>query len=497
MQSQKSRRVFAGLYHKIDNIVGDIHDEACICRDFGGVVRPSLQIANEYYFKMRTPYEELVRAGDPPTSILMQLLLEQMYCRDILVENSEHANDPLLQTFQELRVWAEAAATQDDYAIRSSYINRCLLTIWSYVKTMRDSEEDKFSQNYSQQDQQDMNAKANATRSNADNSHDGPTLKQSDLSREEAALVINGVLDGLNRRLEQDEMENQVEQELKRINRRQAQESSQTSPHRGLTPDVYRSDGVSENDIRRYQNIFRQVRPISRQMQKRLKPILEDLREGGVEHRKIFGRIIEAKESFRIDGRFYATKRQPQDSPDMAILVLIDQSGSMQGVRLEAAMKTAVLLDDFSTGLNIPIAVVGHNTANCSETTIYLHALFERAGDKDRYRLAQMRCADSNRDGMALNIAVDMLNKRPEEMKLLIYISDGMPNARNYCGEAARRDLKQIAAAARAKKIQLFAAAIGEDKDVIREIYGENFLNISDLAALPKTMARLIGKRLI
>lgn len=446
---------------------------------------------------MRTPYEELVRAGDPPTSILMQLLLEQMYCRDILVENSEHANDPLLQTFQELRVWAEAAATQDDYAIRSSYINRCLLTIWSYVKTMRDSEEDKFSQNYSQQDQQDMNAKANATRSNADNSHDGPTLKQSDLSREEAALVINGVLDGLNRRLEQDEMENQVEQELKRINRRQAQESSQTSPHRGLTPDVYRSDGVSENDIRRYQNIFRQVRPISRQMQKRLKPILEDLREGGVEHRKIFGRIIEAKESFRIDGRFYATKRQPQDSPDMAILVLIDQSGSMQGVRLEAAMKTAVLLDDFSTGLNIPIAVVGHNTANCSETTIYLHALFERAGDKDRYRLAQMRCADSNRDGMALNIAVDMLNKRPEEMKLLIYISDGMPNARNYCGEAARRDLKQIAAAARAKKIQLFAAAIGEDKDVIREIYGENFLNISDLAALPKTMARLIGKRLI
>ena len=108
-----------------------------------------------------------------------------------------------------------------------------------------------------------------------------------------------------------------------------------------------------------------------------------------------------------------------------------------------------------------------------------------------------MRCADSNRDGMALNIAVDILNKRPEETKLLIYISDGLPNARDYCGEAARQDLKQIAVAARAKKIQLFAAAIGEDKDVIREIYGENFLNISDLTALPKTMARLISKRLI
>ncbi len=75
----------------------------------------------------------------------------------------------------------------------------------------------------------------------------------------------------------------------------------------------------------------------------------------------------------------------------------------LAGERIDAAMKAAILLDDFATGLDIPIAIVGHNTSlNQKGTAIYLHTLFDRTGKTDSYRLAQICACASNRDGMAL-----------------------------------------------------------------------------------------------
>lgn len=57
-------------------------------------------------------------------------------------------------------------------------------------------------------------------------------------------------------------------------------------------------------------------------------------------------------------------------------------------------------------------------------------------------------------------------------------------------------DLKQIKNKLVKKGIVFQAAAIGCDKEQIRQIYGNAYLDISDLEQLPKILTRQIAKLL-
>ena len=90
-------------------------------------------------------------------------------------------------------------------------------------------------------------------------------------------------------------------------------------------------------------------------------------------------------------------------------------------------------------------------------------------------------------------------------MKLLIVISDGQPNhscviagrAHNYGGDAAIEDIKGIVKKYRRRGVEILGAAIGSDRDVIAKIYGDGFLDITDLSRMPKMLTSLVKKRLL
>jgi len=76
--------------------------------------------------------------------------------------------------------------------------------------------------------------------------------------------------------------------------------------------------------------------------------------------------------------------------------------------------------------------------------------------------------------------------------KLLIIISDGQPAAAGYSGTAAEADLRGIKQEYTRKGIKLFAAAIGDDKPNIERIYGDGFLDMTDLNKLPQNLCALL-----
>lgn len=94
--------------------------------------------------------------------------------------------------------------------------------------------------------------------------------------------------------------------------------------------------------------------------------------------------------------------------------------------------------------------------------------------------------------GAALRFAAERLMTRAEDLKLLFLISDGQPAGDGYYGTAAEADLRGIKQEYSRKGIQLFAAAIGDDKPNIKRIYGDGFLDISDLNRLPVHLGNLI-----
>ena len=274
--------------------------------------------------------------------------------------------------------------------------------------------------------------------------------------------------------------------------------------HKGIKVNTDRVLGVTASDVNNYNTIMEELRPVSRRLQKQMLDALRDLKDGYVQRHKQFGRTIIPSDAYRPDQRFFANKKLPQDLPDMALSVLVDHSGSMGGNRIESAMKASLLLHDFCTGLNIPIAVAGHNAERGVCVNYYIYADYEQISNKDRYRaarmaaaLTKMRANNCNRDGAALTISAKLLEKRQEEVRLLIIISDGRPNDEGYGGEEAAKDIQNIVKQCKQRGIEVLACAIGDDKENIAAIYGDSFIDITDLSKLPKTLVDIVKKRII
>lgn len=110
------------------------------------------------------------------------------------------------------------------------------------------------------------------------------------------------------------------------------------------------------------------------------------------------------------------------------------------------------------------------------------------------YRLMDMCDRNGNRDGAALRFVAEHLCTRPG-FRLLILISDGQPADYGYSGTEAEADLRGIKKEYEKRDVILFAAAIGDDKENIRRIYKDGFLDITKLEELPN-MAQLVRRHL-
>lgn len=304
-------------------------------------------------------------------------------------------------------------------------------------------------------------------------------------------------LDKLISEIAQDMAAKNIQSEIKNQNCVEIHAVDQNSAHKGVPINVLPQTEITEADKMKYKSVMSDLIGYSKRLQRRMAEELRNLRDGGVAHHKVVGNRFEVRSAFRKDERFFAKKTQPQDLPEMAISVLIDHSGSMSGDRIEAAMKAAMLLYDFATKLEIPVAVAGHDTDG-DEVNYYTYTDFREVSSSERYRLAKMSVSGCNRDGLAIEIAGNLLSKRPEDVKLLFIISDGQPNHNGYSGDSAEEDIREIVRRYRKKGVEVIATAIGCDKERIKSIYGERFfLDIDALDRLPYTLAKMVRKRIV
>ena len=165
---------------------------------------------------------------------------------------------------------------------------------------------------------------------------------------------------------------------------------------------------------------------------------------------------------------------------------------------MEAAKLAAVAVYEFCRECNTPVIIYG-DTADRSpkeKMSVYAYIDWEKPKLNDGATLMGIESISNNRDGMALRILADKLAKSPQTTKLLFSISDGQPRAMpDYNGKTAIDDMKQVIHEYSRKGIYFLAAAIGEDKETICEIYGqERFLNITDLKQLPLRLVQTIAR---
>ena len=311
---------------------------------------------------------------------------------------------------------------------------------------------------------------------------------------ERAAADIERILEKMAEKDVCKELENERLRELNDA----AQNISYGNIHAGVNIRVNRIASVDEELTEQYEAIAAPLLTISRQLQKSLVRQLKETRRGGKQTGLIMGRRLDAHALCRNDGKVFYKNNLPNEIPELAVGLLLDESGSMRcSDRCSYARASAIILYDFCQSLGIPVMVYGHSTGYSEEgdtVELYSYAEFEGYDQDDKYRMMDIAARRNNRDGAALRFVAEQLSKRPESVKLLIVVSDGQPLDSGYGGSAAEEDLRGIKQEYQRKGILFVAAAIGDDKQNIERIYGDAFLDISDLNQLPAKLTAVVKR---
>ena len=323
----------------------------------------------------------------------------------------------------------------------------------------------------------------------------GTTEKNDTYEREhydKAAADIERMLDKMAEKAACEQLENERIQELNDV----AQSISYGNIHAGVNIRINRISSVDEELIEQYDMVSAPLLNISRQLQKSLVKQLKENRRGGKQTGLIMGRRLDAHALCRNDGKVFYKNSLPNEIPELAVGLLLDESGSMCSCdRCTYARASAIILYDFCQSLDIPVTVYGHSTGY-DTVELYSYAEFESYDRDDKYRLMDISARGSNRDGAALRFVAEQLSKRPEAVKILILVSDGQPADSGYGGSAAEEDLRGIKQEYQRKGILFVAAAIGSDKENIQRIYGDSFLDITDLNQLPTKLTNVVKRHI-
>lgn len=523
----------SSIAHSLVNMMEDVYIEGRMCDAFPGSIKTGIRLNNLRFAEEMDSVTEEIDHQHHEVFIVANLLIQYAKTGDI--NNLGGYKGPYLDTVYECIPYIDDAAYDDDARVRFDAANKMLLLLWpymeSYIKQVREdiknhtnkaeaelgeqlaggaplpgglgkpvsgktgkhdpgSDEDERTQLQQVLDHEDGRIELEKTDEIGEDG-DGGTSRTNDYAGSGYVSQAAEDMERIMTQLAEDAAYASYEQELSEELQAESDKIRYGNAHKGVHVNINRMGYVDPSYMEKYQKVAPPLLLISKRLQKQVSQILKDYKEGGKLDNLPMGKRINVRNAVRNDGRLFYKLKLPNDRTDIAVAILNDESGSMSSAnRITYARSASIILHDFCKGLDIPVAIYGHTEFD--DVELYAYAEFDSIDNKDQYRLMDMSARSGNRDGAALRYVAERLMTRPEAIKLLIVISDGQPAAENYYGTEAEADLRGIKKEYSAKGIQMFAAAIGSDKPNIQRIYGDGFLDITNLEKLPVNLGRLI-----
>ncbi len=290
------------------------------------------------------------------------------------------------------------------------------------------------------------------------------------------------------------------EQKFRRQLIREAREAVSRSVHRDIKLIVHRPQ-VLQAYCEEYYRRLKKLTPVINELVRKTEQLLEHETSADFVRHHVYGSKFNAGSIINQDFRYFEKKRPPEEEASLAVALRIDESASMNAFgRLEAAKCAALAVYEFCSRCNIPILIYGDTSdrSRLEQMSVFVYSDFNKRSPEDPFRLMDIQGRSNNRDGMALRIISEKLLTSNKKTKLLISISDGQPKAvPEYTGSFAAEDMKNTLREYRRKGITFIAAAIGQDKEVISDLYGRtSFMDITDLKKLPLRLLQILVRYL-
>lgn len=227
---------------------------------------------------------------------------------------------------------------------------------------------------------------------------------------------------------------------------------------------------------------------VGREIENHLK---SDMRTGS-NKRKFSGKKFRAEKLVNRDYRYFENTATKRDIPETAVGILIDQSGSMYGEQIRCATYAAMGMYKTLAELeHFDVAVYGH-TSTYDEVIINRYIDFGFKPKDPIKVLAGIYSNGGNIDEVAVTALGERLKSQMVDKKIMIIISDGLPQSMIGHAETRLRDLvKEYVKGG----FNVFVAALGSDKAKIDKIYEDvSFIDITDPSELPTNMLRAIKR---
>lgn len=292
-----------------------------------------------------------------------------------------------------------------------------------------------------------------------------------------------------------DALEKQIVQDLRDFN----QKIDFPSIHKGVDACFIRHK-VTEANRKAYKQIGSKAEKLASDMAKKSDNFQDT--EMDLPVLRYSGKRFCASEVYKGNLKYFENNLIPEESPKLVVALVIDESGSMGGQKIQYARQLALTTYLYCRKIEAKVLIIGHSTSSTDtnvnvsgqgDVAIFCYSDFEKDDENDKYRIMNIQARGCNRDGYALRYAKEKLAQESGDRKLLMIVSDGSPNDDNYHGTVAAKDLQEIVRECEKEDIGILAAAIDSDKDTIRGIYGkEHFLDITDLEKLPTLLTQKI-----
>lgn len=180
---------------------------------------------------------------------------------------------------------------------------------------------------------------------------------------------------------------------------------------------------------------------------------------------------------------------------NIAVLFLLDMSGSTKGWVNEAEKESLVLMSEALEALGDSYAIYGFSGMTRTKCDYYrVKGFDENYSDVIKKRISGIQPKDYTRMGPAIRHSITLLQSIEARTRLFIILSDGKPEDWDaYKGEYAIEDTRKSLIEAREKGIHPFCITIDKEaRSYLPHMYGEaNYTVIDDVRKLPDKITEI------
>jgi nitric oxide reductase activation protein len=185
----------------------------------------------------------------------------------------------------------------------------------------------------------------------------------------------------------------------------------------------------------------------------------------------------------RYDSEHIWSQKTVSQLPDVAVGILVDQSGSMSsGHKIDQARDMCIILSEAVRKVSgVHLHIYGHTAnqhGNADLTLFEHHSSVLGAENADLGALGNIRAYSNNYDGYAIKETAKLLDQDPAKRKYLFVIADGLPHGQGYSGDEAEKHVTSVCSFVRTRlKIPTYAFAVGVptyERDSFESQYGKN-----------------------